>query len=220
MILAVLVAAATAIAAAAPPAPRPPDGTYVYTVTLRGTVIGTTSIAVGPEGPGIAVKESATFGAPIVVTAATTTHYDAALHETGYSGDFTLSNGKQHTDVTVKPGNVRVNEPGQSIDLAADRAAPLELADDHLLALHTMLPAIVHATGAETFSLAVLAAGQTVVAKVVDAAAPAPPVSAKAGDATLTIDVAGVRVTYWYDPASYVVHAVAIPVQSVEFRLN
>jgi hypothetical protein len=220
VILAVLLAAATAIAAAAPPAARPPDGTYAYTVTAHGAVIGTTSIAVGSDGAGVAVRESATFSAPIAVTAATTTHYDTALQETAYSGDFTLTNGKQHTDVKVMPGDVHIDLPGRGVDIAADPSAPLELADDHLLALHAMLPAIVHATGAKTFSFAVLAAGQTVVAKVVDAAAPAAPASAKAGDATLTIDVAGLRVTYWYDPANYVVHAVAIPAQSVEFRLN
>jgi hypothetical protein len=220
VITSLLLAAATTIAAATAP-PHAPDGTYAYTITLRGTTIGTTSIALRSDAGGVAVQENTTFTAPIAVTAVATTHYDTALHEVAYSGDFTLPSGSQHTDLTVKPGNVHVNVPGQSVDLPADPSAPLELADDHLLALHAMLPAILHATGAKRFTLAVLAGGQTVVATVVAGATlPPAPVAAKSGDATLTIDVAGLRITYWFDPQTYLVHAVAIPKQVVEFRLN
>jgi hypothetical protein len=220
MILAVLLAAATSIAATAPAPPRPPDGTYTYAVVLRGATLGTTAIAVHGEGAGISVKETATFTAPAPFSAVTVTHYDAALRETRYSGEFTQPSGSQHTDLTVTPGDVHVNVPGQSVDLRAVPSAPLEVTDDHLLALHAMLPAMLHATGAQTFSVAVLAGGQVVVGRVAGGAAPAAPSSAKPGDRTLTLDVAGLRVSYWFDPATYVVHAVAIPAQNAEFRLT
>jgi hypothetical protein len=216
----ILLAAATTIAAVAAP-PHAPDGTYAYTITAKGTTIGTTSITMRSGAGGVSVQENITYTAPVAVTAVATTQYDTALHETAYSGDFKLPSGSQHTGLTIKPGNVHVDVPGQSVDLPADPSAPLELADDHLLALHTMLPAILHATGAKRFTLAVLAGGQTVVATVVDGAAlPPAPASAKPGDGTLTIDVAGLRITYWFDPRTYLLHAVAIPKQNVEFRLN
>ena len=168
------------------------------------------------------LQEHVTFSAPAAITAATTTHYDAALHETAYSGDFNSpGNGTQHTDLTVKPGDIIINVAGKNVELPADASAPLELADDHLLALHTMLPAVLHAAGAKRFTLGILSAGQSIVGTVVDRAeTPPAPDSAKPGDGTLTIDVGGLRVTYWFDPRTYLVHAVAIPKQNVEFRLT
>ncbi|HEV2642858.1 MAG TPA: alpha/beta fold hydrolase, partial [Candidatus Elarobacter sp.] len=41
-----------------------------------------------------------------------------------------------------------------------------------------------------------------------------------ATDVELALELAGIRVIYWYDPATYVVHDIAIPSQQAEFRLT
>ena len=107
-----------------------------------------------------------------------------------------------------------------SIDIPADPSAPLELMGDNLVSSGLMLPAMLHATGANTFTLAVLNTGKPLVCKVVSDPLPSRPASLPATDAELALEVAGIRFIYWYDPATYVVHDVAIPSQQAEFRLT
>ena len=220
MMLAALLLAASPIAFP----PRPPDGTYTYEVRAAGTAIGSCTAAIdGSAFAGtIVVKESASFALPRL-TATTTMRYDAAtLRETAYSADFNLSGGAQHTDVVAKPGVMTVTASTQtaSVDIPADPSAPLELIGDNLVGSGLLIPAILHATGATAFTLAVLSGGKAIVVKVVSDAAPARPASVAATDADVTVELAGIRETFWYDPATYVVHDVAIPSQQAEFRLT
>ena len=220
MIHAALLSAA--IAAAAPDLPpRPPDATYVYGLTLSGTAIGNSTITIDGTTQGtIVVKEKASFTVPSF-TATTTMHYDAAtLRETGYSADFNLPRGSQHTDVTVKPGTMSVAvKPGTGADIPADRSAPLELIGDNLIASGVLIPAILHASGAKAFTLAVLAGGKAIVGKVVTDTSPRP-ASVPATDERMALEFADVREIYWYDPATFVVHDVQVPAQHAEFRLT
>jgi alpha-beta hydrolase superfamily lysophospholipase len=191
-------------------------------VILGGTTIGSSTVTVDGTSPGtIVVKESASFSVPRF-TAATTMQYDAAtLRETGYSADFDLPTGVQHTVVVPKPGLMSVTVSlGRGADIPADPSAPLELIGDNLPGSGLLIPAILHATGATTFTLAVLAGGKPVVATLVAGATPSRPPSVPAADASVTLDYAGLRITYWYDPATYVVHDVQIPLQDAEFRLT
>jgi len=217
-----LMAAATAAAPTLPP--RPPDATYTYTLMLAGSTIGTSVVAIDGSTPGtIVVKESASFSVPRF-TATTSVHYDAAtLAETTYSGDFNLPNGPQHTDVTVKSGVVSVSVGGSAgrtgLDIPADASAPLELIGDNLAGTGMLVPALLHATGAKAFTLAVLSGGKAIVAKVGPDASERP-AAVPAADASLSIDFAGLHEIFWYDPATYVVHDVLVPEQQGEFRLT
>ncbi len=220
MIHAALLLAATVAGAPDLPA-RPPDGTYVYTLTLDGTAIGNSTIAVDGTTPGtIVVKEKAAFTLP-AFTATTTMHYDAAtLRETGYSADFNLPRGAQHTDVTVKPGTMSVAvKPGTGADIPADKSAPLELIGDNLIASGMLFPAILHVTGTKAFTLAVLAGGKAIVGKVVADTSPRP-ATVPATDERVAIEFADVREIFWYDPATFIVHDVAVPAQHAEFHLT
>lgn len=219
MIHAALLIAATAAAPDLPP--RPPDATYVYALTLGGTTIGTSTITVDGTAPGaIVVKEKAAFTVPSF-TATTAMRYDAStLRETGYSADFNLPRGSQHTDVTVKPGTMSVAvKPGTGAEIPADRSAPLELIGDNLIASGLFIPAILHAGGAKTFTLAVLSGGKAIVGKVV-ADTSARPATVPATDERVALEFADVREIYWYDPVTFVVHDVQVPAQHAEFRLT
>ena len=203
--------------------PRPPDGTYSYALRLAGTDVGTSTVVVDGAAPGaLVVRENASFLLPRF-TATTTMRYDpATLHETGYSGDFNVASGAQHTDVTVKPGamTVTATNGGGTAEVAADPSAPLEIIGDNLIASSVMIPAVLHATGAQAFTLAVLSGGKAVVCKVVTDPLPSRPAAVPASDANVALDLGGIRESYWYDPATYVVHAVTIPSQSAEIRLT
>jgi hypothetical protein len=219
----VLLLLATARQASADPvAPRPPDATYFYVLTYNGTAIGTSTVAVDGSKPGaVVVKESADFSMPALKATATMRYDPATLRETTYSADFDLPNGPQHTDVTVKPGTVNVVAvPGGSSDIPADPSAPLELIGDNLAGSAMLLPAILHATGAQAFTVAVLTGGQALVAKVLTDATPTRPSSVPTTDVSLCLQFAGMNEIFWYDPTTYVVHDVAIPAQEAEFRLT
>ena len=221
MIHAAFLLAATSIAAVSLP-PRPPDATYTYALTQGGVSLGGSTVVIDGSAPGtIVVKESANMSVP-KYTATATTRYDAAtLHETGYTGDFNVAGGTQHYEATVKPGAMTLKIPGgTSIDIPADPSAPLELMGDNLVGSGLMLPALLHATGAKSFTLAVLTTGKPVVCKVVSDPLPSRPASIPASDVELALEVAGIRFIYWYDPATYVVHDLAIPAQQAEYRLT
>jgi len=222
MLHAALLAAAAATAPVALP-PRPPDATYSYTIQAGALALGTSAVVVdGRTTPGtIVVNESASMSMPRY-TATTAARYDAAtLHQTGYSGDFNLPSGPQHTDVTMKPGTMTLTVPGGgTLDVAADPSAPLELVGDNLVGGSVMIPAILHATGAKTFTVAVLAGAQSLVCKAVSDPLPSRPAGVPATDVELALELASIRFIYWYDPSSYVVHDIAIPSQQAEIRLT
>ncbi len=221
MLHAALLAAATVAAPVTLP-PRPPDATYSYAIQSGGVALGSSIVTVDGSTPGtVVVKENVSMSVPRS-TATATTRYDAAtLHETGYTGDFNLPSGVQHTDVTVKPGAMTLTVPGGgTLDIPADPSAPLELVGDNLVGGSIMIPAVLHATGAKSFTLAVLGGARPLVCKVVSDPLPSRPAGVPASDVELALELAGIRVISWYDPATYVVHDVAIPSQQAEFRLT
>jgi|GEM_PF-1753553 len=222
MLHAALLLAATASAPVSLP-PRPPDATYTYALQAGGIALGGSTVVVDGSMPGtIVVKENASMSMPRYTATATTLYDAATLHESGYTADFILTSGAQHTDVTVKPGAMTLTVSGGSgsIDIPADPSAPLELIGDNLVGSGIMLPAVLHATGAKAFTLAVLSSGKPLLCKVVSDPLPSRPASVPATDVELALEVAGIRFIYWYDPATYVVHDVAIPSQGADYRLT
>jgi uncharacterized protein len=222
MLHAALLLAATASAPVSLP-PRPPDATYTYALQAGGITLGGSTVVVDGSMPGtIVVKENASMSMPRYTATATTLYDAATLHESGYTADFILTSGTQHTGVTVKPGAMTLTVSGgsASIDIPADPSAPLELIGDNLVGSGIMLPAVLHATGAKAFTLAVLSSGKPLLCKVVSDPLPSRPASVPATDVELALEVAGIRFIYWYDPATYVVHDVAIPSQGADYRLT
>ncbi len=110
--------------------------------------------------------------------------------------------GPQHTDVTVKPGamTVTATNGGGTAEVAADPSVLLEIIGDNLIATSVMIPAVLHATGAKAFTLAVLSGGKAVVCNVVTDPLPSRPASVPASDANLALDLGGIRESYWKPP--------------------
>jgi dienelactone hydrolase len=216
-----------AVSAAATPAalpPRPPDATYTYTITLAGAPMGTSTVAIGTAADGtITIGEHAAFAFP-KFTATSTLHVDpATLHETGYSADFTLPSGPQHTDVAIAPGSMAVTidhaaQPAATIP--ADPSAPVELIGDNLVAGTVLIPALIDATDLRTFTFATLSGGRALVAKVGLDGDAVRPDGVPATDKLVSVDVASLRLDFWYDPATFVVHQLAIPAQKAAFVLT
>ncbi len=198
---------------------RPPNGTYTYEIVAGGTTLGKSTIVISSVPGTITVRESARL---LNVNATAATQYDAAtLAETAYSADFNLPQGPQHTTVTFEPGAVNVRVPGQSVDIKADPSAPLEIVSDNLVGTNLLIPALLHATGAKTFTLAVLSGGKAVEAHVAANLTEKRPASIPATDADLVIDIGAsdLREIYWYDSGTYLVRAIEIPAQAASFRL-
>ncbi len=114
--------------------------------------------------------------------------------------DVTLPGGKQHTDVTVAPGRMTIATGTQRVDVAADPSAPLEILGDNFTGTTVMVPALVEAAHATRFTYAATSGGVAVLATVVPDAIPAIPIGILSRDLWL-------------------VDALDIPAQSIEFRL-
>lgn len=194
------------------------DGTYHYDLVVNGTSIGKSDVVVSSDAHAMTVREQLTQGQVNAVTQATYATPTGAL--TSYSADVKLpSAGSQHTTVLVKHGVMTVQVPGQSVDINADPAAPLMIVGDNLVATNVMIPSILHATGAKTYTLAVLAGGKAYLAKVVNEKVTSRPSGVPTTDSEVAVDVAGLREVFWYNPGSFVVDDVNVAAQGLDIRL-
>ncbi len=199
--------------------PRPPDGTYVYRATYAGSEIAKDTIVVTSSGTNVVVRDAGTISVQSVSALATTTFDAATLSETGYTADFTLPAGTQHTDVSFAPGDVTVRVPGQIVSIKADPSAPLEFTGDNLAGSFFMLLAALHAHAAARFTLAALEGGVALVSQVQPLANATRPPGVPSADIAADVTFGQAAQTFWYDPATYVVDAVEIPSQGAEIRL-
>lgn len=110
---------------AAPVAARPPDGTYEYRITIGGSEVGHSTVVISLKGGSVVVTERASL--PQISATATSSYDTATLTQASYAADVNLARGSQHTAVEFKPRAVTVRVPGQSVDIAADPSAPLEI---------------------------------------------------------------------------------------------
>jgi len=222
VLLAVSVDHSSPSSAATTSPPRPPDGTYSYTLSVGGVTYGTfTDVIDGASAGTIAVRENASMPAAQLVGTSTTRYTASTLQELGYTSDFTAANTKQHTDVTVMArGAHGVATPGGSVDIPLAAATAFIITTDNLAGWNLMVPSILHATMAKTFTLGVLQGGVALAVKVSSDAPPTRPAAALAGDASVTLTYPGFLETLWYDPATYVVHDIVVPAQSFEIQLT
>jgi uncharacterized protein len=190
--------------------PRPPDGTYVYKLHYRATT-GTSTIVFKSAGPTIAVQERADLGDLQVTT--TTTLDAGTLREIRYSGA-SPQEGSFSADVGSNAVMVRVGNAG--ITLSAVGGLPLIIADG-LISSAALIPAIVRATGARTFTIAALNGGKAFAASV-DSVAISPPPGVPAGDAAMKLTYAGASETLWYQRKTMVLDALENQTASFEVR--
>lgn len=200
--------------------PRPPDGTYVYEVRQGGATIASDRVVISASGSSVVVRDAATITYRNATAIATATFDAATLTQTAYAADFSLPGRSQHTTVSFAPGSVTVSVPGQTVPIAADASAPLELTGDNLADSFVMIPAVVRAHGVSAFTLAVLSGGLAVVTHVAPAPNATRPAGVPAGDAAMSVAFGPLDQTFWYDPATYRVDEVDIPAQGASIVLT
>lgn len=204
-------------AGAATRASVPPNGTYRYDILVGGSVIAKSTVVVESLGSRLSVRERLHQGSVRVADSAK--YAMPSLSLASYSADVNAPGGSQHTAVTGKTGSIVVDVPGEHVTITADAAAPLLIVSDNFVGTQIMLPAILHATGAKTFTMAVLAGGKAIVAHVMGSSEELRPGNVPISDAQLAIEVAGLREVFWYDAKTFVVDDIQIPAQNAEVRL-
>jgi hypothetical protein len=215
---AALFAVVVPVVAAADPL-RPPNGTYRYELRIAGAVAGQSTVVVRGGADAFVVDDDSRFTAVNVNGHAIARYANASLALVSYSADFVLPSGSQHSDVTVAPGHMTIVTGSQHVDVAADSSAPLEVLGDNLAGTAVIVPAIVQAAHTTRFTYAALSGGIAVPATVVPDTIPARPIGLLSRDLWLVVDAGKIREVFWYDPATFVVDALDIPAQSIEFRL-
>jgi hypothetical protein len=212
--LAITVALATASST-----PAPPDGTYTYTIAKAGTVTGKTSVTVKRAGASIALHETGTNDVYSFVVDET---LDAAtLAPQTYIGTYMKGNASQVARVTFDSKGAVETRDG--VSGSAD--LPLPPGDKNSYALEyvimtgfLMLPAQLHASGATSFSQIMPAEVLEFPARTDPIPAGPRPTGVPAADVSLTVQ-SGVTFDIWYDPVTYIVHAVSVPTQNLLISL-
>lgn len=188
MIAAIVLAASIAL---------PASGTYTYTITTAaGRHFSTTiTVASGPDG----VKTDEAFGAPTPV-ATTEQHFDRGLHERSFtahqSGRDVLTIDFAQSLAVYTIGNIKR-------ELALD-APDCLLVADNVLTSEVMLPSVILATGAVDCTFVLSTGVQMEKGFVLDTPPSAHPSQAAPGDASIAMDINGLRETIWYDPKTLI----------------
>jgi hypothetical protein len=215
-----LAAVVAATVAAAPANGSPPDGTYNYSITQSGSQIGTSTVTLKHAGADLTIHESETMGDLSFVVDETV---DAAsLTPKSYVATYTKGTGSQtaraafdRTGATVSLDNV----PGtQFFPLTGGlkNAYVLELS---IITGLFLLPAQIHASNASQFLDIIPSGVASLPNHVISQAAGPRPAGVPNGDASLSI-ASRVNFDEWYDPTTYVLHDVSIPMQDVLIKLT
>ncbi len=205
---------------ALPNAPeRPRDGTYVYHTQVGGVDIATDRIVISSTDDTVTVQDGANIQVRGITATATSTFDAATLGQTGYTADFTLSSGKQHTIVDIAPGVLTVHASGQSVPIKADPSAPFELTGDNLADSFVLLPAILHARGLQAFTLAVLSGAIPLPSRVQWNPMETRPTDLPATDVPLKITFGTLDEIFWYNSQTYTVDRVLIPIENAQISL-
>lgn len=206
--------------------PRPPDGTYAYAITLGGRPIGTSSIVVAAAGRTIKSSQTFTRTALGPMSATSTIVYDPrVLRQISYTSDLKSSSGDVvHLSVGNAGGSVDISQgKNPAVNVGALKNAPLLVIDDDLGPSDLFLPAMLRASNAKVASLIFVRTGKNTLLRVVaDDTAPRP-ASVPASDASITLEYQSEIVIHevlWYDPATFVLHALVVPGSGVEIKLT
>jgi hypothetical protein len=222
--LALVVAAALAASPApsaapsapAPAAPAPPDGIYVYDLMVAGQP-STSTIKVKREADGIHITEDSDISSH-AVTAALVLNA-SSLAPMSYAATYDV--GTSHPqDISISFGAnaAHVSTFGLVTTLAAQSGAPhLVLLDGAMPSGFFMLPAA--SAAARDASLTAINAG-ALTANVVSlnrSLSLPRPASVPAGDVAVSV-LAPTAFSVWYDPKTFVMHELDVPLQNVVER--
>jgi hypothetical protein len=217
LLLASALAASPTPAPAAPAAAAPPDGTYTYELTVAGQS-STSTITVKRQADGIHITENSSIESHVVTSAlvlnasslapaAYTATYDVG---TGHSQDLAIAFGTNLASVTTF---------GQQTTLAAQPGAPHFIVLDGAMPTgFFVLPAA--AAAARDASLTAINAGAlTAIAVSLNRSLSiARPASVPAGDVAVSV-VSPTAFSVWYDPQTFVMHELDVPLQNVTEKL-
>src|ERR1700687_857857 len=206
-------APATPAAIALPGAPAPPDGTYSYDLSVAGQSSAST-IKVERKSDGLHITDNSDLTGHIVT--ATLVLNAATLAPASYAATYDV--GTAHSqDVTISFGTsvASVNTFGQQTTLAAQPGAPhMVLLDGALPSGFFVLPAAAAAArGASLTAINAGALAAIVVALNRTIAVPRP-ANVPPGDVAVSV-VSPTAFSVWYDPKTFVMHELDVPLQNV-----
>ncbi|HEY5093508.1 MAG TPA: hypothetical protein VII69_00160 [Candidatus Eremiobacteraceae bacterium] len=198
---------------AAPAAPAPPDGTYVYELTVAGQP-STSTIKVKRDADGLHISEdseiaSHAVNAALVLNASTLAPVSyAATYDAGTSHP-------QDISITFTANAAHVATFGLQTTLAAQPGAPhLVLLDGAMPSGFFALPAV--AAAARDASLTAINAGalSAIVLSLNRSLSLPRPASVPAGDVAVSV-LSPTAFSVWYDPKTFVMHELDVPLQNV-----
>jgi hypothetical protein len=206
-------ATAQPVAPAAYTAPAPPDGTYYYDLSLAGES-STSTINVARKADGIHITDNSDLTGHVVT--ATLVLNAASLAPASYTATYDVGTGHSQ-DVSISFGTVvaSVNTFGQQTTLEAQPGAPhMVLLDGALPSGFFVLPAA--AAAARDTSLTAINAGALAASVVsLNRSISVPrPANVPPGDVVVSV-VSPTPFSVWYDPNTFVMHELDVPLQNV-----
>lgn len=220
MIFLAVVAAATVGAAPMNDAGAPPDGTYSYSITQAGSQLGTSTVTVKRNGANIVLHETETMGTLSFVVDETLD--SSTLNPKTYVASYTKDSYTQTARGAFDRSGATVSfdgVPGNQVFPLTSGNRNAYVLEQSLLTGFFMLPAQIHATRASQFMQVVPSQVLTLTSRINGTPAGPKPASIPAQDVSLAI---GSKVNFdeWYDPNTFVLQAVSVPVQDVLIKLT
>ena len=192
-----------------------PTGTYRYVTTVNGATAGLSTIVVQHHGSTIQISESASLGPSALVTRrildATTfaaLRYDESSPGSAIGSTLLLTSTSAVLHVRTK-----------TTTISAPAGAPF-FVNDNLVAGFALIPAQLHATGSKTLTMACVCGALVAVPSVVVPATAPRPADVPANDVSAAVEFENQTMTFWYDPASYVVKRIDLASQGLTILLQ
>lgn len=220
MILLAVVVAATIGAAQVGVAAAPPDGTYNYSITQSGSQIGTSTVIVKRVGSDVTVHETETLGTLSFVIDEVLD--SATLNPKTYVASYTKDTYTQTARGSFDRSGATVSfdgVPGTQVFPFDNGNKNAYVLEQSLLTGFFMLPAQIHATRANQFMQVVPSQVLAVTGRINGTTAGPRPSGLPAQDVPLSV---GSKVNFdeWYDPGTFVLQAVSVPIQNVLIKLT
>jgi len=232
LVAAVLIAAAVSAAsstAASPAAtaggaggaPAPPDGSYSYSIQQGGTDVGKSSLKIQRSEIGISLHETQTLS--LSYTFNIDAIFDpASLAPRAFTGTYARGADSSTVRVAVDRNGATVTidgVPGTAPFPNQRGIKNVYLLEGTTMSGFFMLPAQLHASRASEFSQVLPRTMLQFLGRVNPRPSAARPAGVPPGDAVLSIS-GQANVDEWYDPATFVVHAVSVPSQQLLLTLK
>jgi hypothetical protein len=220
MLLIGAVIAAVVGAAAPSGTAAPPDGTYTYSITQAGTQIGTSTVTIKRSSAGISVHEDQTLGVLNFVIDETVD--GTTLDPTVYVATYSHGAGSQARHVAFDRTGATVSLEGVSGSQFFPLTDPLKnvyVLESSILTGYFLLPAQIHASKATQFLQIIPSEVESLTAHVSSQPAGSRPSDAPASAVDLSIG-GGVNFDEWYDPNTFVLNDVSVPIQDLVIKLT